>query len=214
MKNILCYGDSNTWGYVPDTGARYPQDVRWTGVMQRALGADYRVIEEGLNGRTTAYEDMRDLWRNGRDYLPACLISHKPLDLLILSLGTNDLKFTDAFGAAKGCESLIMLADMVQNKKESSPVFPDGLNVLIVSPILLGPGIQENPNATLRHAYEASRLFCLEFERVAQLKQVHFLDAAAFAQPSIVDHVHMAPDSHLRLGTALAAKVRDILANT
>ena len=91
MKNILCFGDSNTWGYTPGTGERYAQDVRWTGVLQRELGDHYRVIEDGQNARTSVYEDMWSPWRCGKDALPGTLIAQKPLDLLILSLGTNDL---------------------------------------------------------------------------------------------------------------------------
>ena len=144
MRNILCYGDSNTWGYIPVKCERYPFDVRWTGVLQQELGAEYRIIEEGLNARTTAYEDPWSYWRNGKDYLPACLISQKPLDLLIISLGTNDLKFTGAFGAMKGVETLIATTQMVQAKKESSLVFPNGVKILVVSPIELGEAIDEN----------------------------------------------------------------------
>ncbi|MFZ4768284.1 MAG: GDSL-type esterase/lipase family protein, partial [Roseimicrobium sp.] len=97
MKTILCYGDSNTWGFVPESiteafPRRHPRDVRWTGVLQRELGAEYHVIEEGQNGRTTVHDDPINLHRNGRTYLPACLESHKPIDLVVLMLGTNDLK--------------------------------------------------------------------------------------------------------------------------
>lgn len=211
MKNILCYGDSNTWGFTPLTGERYAPDVRWTGVMQRELGAGWRVIEEGLNARTSAYEDMRDFWRNGRDYLPACLISQKPLDLLVLSLGTNDLKFTGAFGAAKGVESLIALADMVQNKKEDSLVFPHGLKVLVISPIRLGERIAENVDTNLAHSYPESCLFAKYFSRICQVHGAGFLDAAQYAQPLEKDCIHMEPEGHLALGKAAARKVREML---
>jgi len=141
MKNILCFGDSNTWGYTPGTGERYAADVRWTGVMQNALGADYHVIEDGMNARTTVYDDMWSMWRNGKDALPISLIAQKPLDLLIISLGTNDLKFTDARGSARGIDTLITLVNMVQARKESSLVFPNGVKILVVSPILLHPDV-------------------------------------------------------------------------
>ena len=65
MRRILCYGDSNTWGYIPASGARYEPDVRWTGVAQRLLGSDYTLIEEGMNGRTTVYENPLSPGRNG-----------------------------------------------------------------------------------------------------------------------------------------------------
>ena len=92
MKTVLCFGDSNTWGYSPVDGTRYPLDIRWTGVLQKSLGVDYRIIEEGLNGRTTFInEDERPL-RSGSDVLQIILESHRPLDFVIIMLGTNDLK--------------------------------------------------------------------------------------------------------------------------
>ena len=210
MRNILCYGDSNTWGYTPGTGVRYAPGIRWTGVLQRELGSEYRVLEDGLNARTTAYDDPCTLWRNGADTLPPALIAQKPLDLLILSLGTNDLKFTDAFGAARGCEFLIDLAHMVQAKAESSPVFPEKVRILIISPIALGKQISEDPYSTLRKGYQESLRFPEMFARAAQRKGAHFLDAQKYAQPSPVDQVHMSPESHERLGKAVAEKVREI----
>ena len=212
MRNILCYGDSNTWGYVPGKGERYPIDVRWTGVVQQELGAEYRIIEEGLNARTTAYEDPWSYWRNGKDYLPACLISQKPLDLLIISLGTNDLKFTGAFGAMKGVETLIATTQMVQAKKESSEVFPNGMKILVVSPIELGKAIDGSIDSVFCGKYEESRKFPAYFERMCERNNVYFLDAAKYAQPSTVDNVHMEPEGHKALGMAIAEKIREIFA--
>ena len=91
MKHLLCFGDSNTWGYVPGSGQRFPLEVRWPGVLQARLDNDYRIIEEGLNGRTTIHEDPERDGRNGRLFLGPLLESHAPLDLLILMLGSNDL---------------------------------------------------------------------------------------------------------------------------
>jgi lysophospholipase L1-like esterase len=97
MKTILCFGDSNTWGFDPTSittafPARHPIDVRWTGVLARELGPDFRIIEEGQNGRTTVHHDPFNVARRGLDYLPACLESHKPIDLVVMMLGSNDLK--------------------------------------------------------------------------------------------------------------------------
>ena len=210
MKNILCFGDSNTWGYVPGIGARYAPEVRWTGVLQHLLGSDYRVIEDGMNARTSVYEDMWSPWRRGRDSLPVALIAQKPLDLLILSLGTNDLKFTDAAGAARGAEALVSLTRMVQARKESSLVFPEGVRVLLISPIRLHPGIDDLPYSTLRGKYGESLRFSEAYAHTAQLCGVEFLDAAAVAEPSDADFVHMSAQSHQALGRAVADKVQAI----
>ena len=94
MITVLCYGDSNTYGYIPETGMRYPRDIRYPGRLQLLLGEDYAVIEEGCNGRTTIHDDPIDGWKNGLDYLKPCLNSHKPVDIVILMLGSNDLKET------------------------------------------------------------------------------------------------------------------------
>ena len=211
MKNILCFGDSNTWGFTPGTGVRYAPDVRYTGVLQTALGADYHVIEDGSNARTTVYEDPWTPWRLGKDALPIALVAHKPLNLLILNLGTNNLKFTDAYGASKGAETLISLTTLVQARKESSLVFPNGIQILLVSPIEMDPVVANDPFGSLRNGAEESKKFAYYYKHVAEAKDVHFFDAATVAVPSKVDGIHMEPESHRALGLALADKVREIL---
>ena len=97
MKTILCYGDSNTWGAKPilklGSPDRYQYEVRWTTVLQNQLGNDYHIIAEGLNGRTSTFDDpIEGAHKNGKRYLFPCLETHAPLDLVIIMLGTNDLK--------------------------------------------------------------------------------------------------------------------------
>jgi lysophospholipase L1-like esterase len=89
---VLCYGDSNTYGWDSETGGRFPPDVRWPGVLAAELGSGWRVVEEGLGGRTTVHDDPLMPHRNGLTYLAPCLCSHAPLDAVVLFLGTNDLK--------------------------------------------------------------------------------------------------------------------------
>ena len=78
---VLCFGDSNTWGYIPGTGGRYASDVRWTGVLKQLTG--FEVIEEGLNGRTTAFTDAVEPYRSGLDYIAPCVMSQMPLDYIV-----------------------------------------------------------------------------------------------------------------------------------
>ncbi|MDO4555718.1 MAG: GDSL-type esterase/lipase family protein, partial [Lachnospiraceae bacterium] len=92
MKYVLCYGDSNTHGYNPENGFRYPENVRWTGRLANLMGDNYKVIEEGLNSRTTALEPEGEPWRSGAACLEACIRTHMPVDLVILMLGSNDMK--------------------------------------------------------------------------------------------------------------------------
>ena len=198
-------------GLTPGTCARYAPQVRYTGVLQAALGADYHVIEDGANGRTSVYEDPRIPWRLGKDALPIALIANKPLDLLILHLGTNDLQFTDACGAAQGAESLIALTGMVQGYRESSKVFPNGVKILLVSPIRIDPVAANDPFAPLRGCDAQSARFAEFYRHTAQENGVFFFDAASVASPSKIDGVHMDPQAHRALGLALADAVRKIL---
>ena len=135
MKNVLCFGDSNTYGRRPD-GLRYERWERWTGILQQLLGEEYYVIEEGNNGRTTVYDDWIETDKCGLLQLPSALSSHRPLDLVILMLGTNDLK--PRFGApvndiAEGAGRLVKLIQ----KYDFKPRFADP-EILLVSPILVG----------------------------------------------------------------------------
>ena len=103
MQTILCYGDSNTWGCIPLTGAhpprRYGPAQRWPGVLRRELGDGFWIVEEGLNARTTVWDDPLEPFRSGKELLAPCLLTHQPLDLVLIMLGTNDLKGRFGVGA-------------------------------------------------------------------------------------------------------------------
>lgn len=211
MKNILCFGDSNTWGYTPGTAVRYDIHTRYTGVMQDVLGPDYRILEDGSNARTTVYEDLWTPWRLGSVALPIALVAQKPVDLLIIHLGTNDMKFVDAYMASKGAETLINIAKSVHDRKESSEVFTNGnMKILLVSPIEMDPCVADDEFSTLRNGAAESRKFAKYYRHVAEQKGVYFFDAASVAAPSKVDGIHMEPEDHRALGEALAQKVREI----
>src|SRR5918995_379176 len=126
MRTVLCYGDSNTWGYDPATRKRYPPHVRWTGVLADQLG------EEGLNGRTTRWDDPIEPHRNGMTYLRPCVESHRPLDLVIVMLGTNDLKRRFDLSASDIAQSAAVVAETAQRFALTA----DGRNakVLLVAP--------------------------------------------------------------------------------
>jgi len=117
MKTILCYGDSNTWGYNPLTKERYSREERWTGILQKELGEDYEVIEEGLNGRTTVWDDPIEGYKNGKEYLIPCLESHRPVDLVIIMLGTNDLKKRFSLSTFEIANGAKVLVNIVQKSK-------------------------------------------------------------------------------------------------
>lgn len=213
MKRILCYGDSNTWGNIPADGRRYPADVRWTGVAAKLLGDGYSIIEEGLNGRTTSFDDYYVDCRNGRKGLGYALCAHAPVDLIVVSLGTNDLKYTGAVGSYKGLDELLRLIEHADGCYPAAgcSIFPNGVKILVISPIHLYPDIAVlRPESSIYNKYEESLKFAEYFAQIAAAHGAEFLDAAAYAEPSVKDCVHMEPASHLALGTAIAKKIRTI----
>lgn len=111
--NILCFGDSNTWGYKPDKSGRYDENIRWTGLLQKKLGSGYHIIEEGLCGRTTVFQDELREGRRGLDLIGVTVEMHNPIDLMIIMLGTNDCKTrykASASVIAKGLDQVIRKA--------------------------------------------------------------------------------------------------------
>ncbi len=204
MKTVLCYGDSNTWGADPRSDGRYPRDVRWTGVLRATLGADYEVIEEGCRGRTTVWPDPIEGDKDGKAYLPACLHTHDPIDLVIIMLGTNDLKQRFSLTAFDIAEGAGALADMVTKSGNG----PGGCapRVLLVAP---APVTHMTYFAEMfTGAEDKSRGLAAHFHRVAQERGCLFLDAGAVVRSSEADGIHLDPQSHAALGRALAEIVR------
>jgi len=208
MTVIVAFGDSNTWGSEPGVGARFAPETRWTGVMQLELGPAWRVIEEGLNGRTTVFDDPIEPDRRGADYLPPCLRSHAPLDLLIIALGCNDLKqrFSASAGdIANGAERLIQMA-------RAEPVGPRGAPpaIILVAPPPLGR-LSELAEMFAGGAEKSKRL-AARYREVAERNAVGFVDAGEFVVCSDRDGIHFEADQHAILGRAMAVAARMVLA--
>jgi lysophospholipase L1-like esterase len=206
MKTILCYGDSNTWGYDPVTQARHDRDTRWSGALRNALGVGYEIIEEGLGGRTTVWDDPLEGYKNGKTYLIPCLASHSPLDLVLLMLGTNDLKarfHLTAFDIAEGAR---VLAGVVQ----SSGAGPNGRAPRL---LLLAPPPTVNPTAygeMFEGAAEKSVRLAAYYERVARESSCDFIDAGQVIVSSPLDGIHFEAAQHRKLGQAVAQKVKSL----
>src|SRR5579871_2271462 len=208
MPVVLAFGDSNTWGSTPGTGVRMAPDVRWPGVMARALGAEFHVIEEGLRGRTTIFDDDEEEGRNGLVYLAPCLRSHAPLDLVIISLGCNDVKAR--FGAtpeaiAAGAGRLVDLAlGSACGPGDRAPA------VILVAP----PPIDKLTEYAVMFeggAEKALRLLAV-YRALAERRGVGFVDAGQLIRCSPLDGIHYDPDQHAILGPAMAEAVRMMLA--
>jgi len=208
MKTILCYGDSNTWGRNPATQERYARDERWPGVLRQELGDGYLVIEEGLPGRTTVWDDPIEGYKNGKEYLVPCLESHKPIDLVTIMLGTNDLKARFSLSAYDIANGAGVLVDVVQRSEAG----PDGRapQVLLMAPPPLGrlTGFAE----TFEGARRKSRRFSQHYRRVAEEYGCALFDTSNVIVSSDVDGVHLEAEEHRKLGQAVAAVIRNMLA--
>lgn len=208
MKTVLCYGDSNTYGYVPETGMRYPRDIRYPGRLQMLLGDEYAVIEEGCNGRTTIHDDPIDGWKNGLDYLRPCLNSHKPIDIVILMLGSNDLKQTFHLTAEQIAEDAGILVDVIKDFTSEKQGFVP--KIILVSPPEIGIGIKTSPfyGAFSEEAVGESKRFPENYKKVADSKGCIFFNAAQCIYPSKVDSLHLTVEGHKALAEELCKVVR------
>ncbi len=207
MKTILCYGDSNTWGWNPATLDRYAAGERWPGVLGEALGAKYRVIEEGLPGRTTVWDDPIEGYKSGKAYLIPCLESHKPIDLVLIVLGTNDLKMRFSLSAFDIANGAGVLVDIVQ-RSETGPG-GEAPKVLLIAPPPLGKLTDFADMFTGGAA--KSRKFPEQYRRVADELGCAFMDASLVITSSDIDGVHLELRAHRKLGEAVAKRVREML---
>ena len=210
-KHILCIGDSNTHGLCTDPsesadhGNRYNEEERWTCLLQKALGAEYLVIEEGLSGRTCVYDDPDMDSVNLLPVLHALLNSHEPLDLLILMLGTNDSKVkfdTDAKKITKGMQILVEEAKSVPCWGKGGP------KILIVAPVPIEEGVTYPEFSA--DCVEITRALAREYAFLAVAERVNFLDAGG-CELTKVDHVHLTAKGHRQLAERMETAVRGIL---
>lgn len=207
---VLCFGDSNTHGADPGGGERFGRDVRWPGVMAGLLAGEAQVIEEGLNGRTTVWDDPFTDGRNGRAYLLPCLRSHQPIDVLVLMLGTNDVKpmfRAEPYEVALGMQALVDIA-------QASACGPGGSapRILVVAPPRLGDTTAESDLWGFRGRQAALLALAPLYEAAALRRGAAFLDAGAFVGGDPADGVHLSAESHATLAGAIAARVRELLA--
>lgn len=200
MKNILCFGDSNTYGLKPDGTGRFDFTVRYPGKLQAILGGNYHIIEEGCPGRTTIFEDKNRPYKKGSDYITPCLQSHNPLDYVIVMLGTNDCK--SAFKATSG-KIACGLANIIEKIKNNTQATT---GILIISPILLGENIG-SPGYDLefnRKSIAVSKSLANEYSRLAEKTGCDFLDASSIVSASQIDAEHLDELGHSNLAEAVA----------
>ena len=216
-KHIVCFGDSNTHGYCPcpqdcaDGGNRFNEDERWTCLLQKNLGDKYLVHEEGLNSRTTVFEDPLGEGLSGISAIRQVLLTHAPVDLLIVMLGTNDCK--ERFGAsayviAQG------LSRVIEKAKSVSDAWTLGFpNILVVAPPAIREEMQKHPvyGAMGEKAIEKSRALARQYAFVCLSQKVTFLDAGGTAEMNSFDGMHLTRKGHAQLAEKLTAVVREMV---
>lgn len=204
-KRIVCFGDSNTWGYDAITGERFPEEIRWTGALQKELGDAYRIVEEGLCGRTSVFEDPLNEGMSGFTYLYPCLMSQAPVDLLILMLGTNDCKQRFGLTAkniSDGLKRLVL-------KAKSIGAWRGQPQILIVAP---GPIRKEcetsEAGAEMGICSAKSYELAGYYEKMAQEQGCSFLDAGSIVTMNTIDYMHLDEPSHAKLAGRLAEIIK------
>jgi lysophospholipase L1-like esterase len=208
-KAIMCFGDSNTWGFPPDCGARYDRQTRWPGVLQAQLGEDYYVIEEGLPGRNTVWDDPVEGGKNGLKHLVPLILSHMPLDLLIIMLGTNDFKSRFNVSPLDISWSIGRLVKAA--RCSSHPLLGEAPEVLVICPPPLAD-LSRSPFAgILIGAEEKSHQLASVLGAYCKENNIHMFDAGSVVQTSPVDGVHWEKEEHRKLGLAVCAQVRAIV---
>jgi lysophospholipase L1-like esterase len=211
MPRVLCYGDSNTWGSatVPRPDGRYAWPERWPGILAARLGPSWMVIEEGLPGRTTVHSDpIEGAWLNGASYLVPCLRSHRPLDVVVIMLGTNDLKArcgVTPFDIAEGVGTLLTI--LRQAEAGNNAGMPKAM-VVCPPPIRATFGELPEFGDMFEAGHEKSLRLKPQYERVAKLHGAYFLDAGSLITSSAFDGIHLDADMHMRLGEAIAVAIK------
>jgi len=215
-KHIVCFGDSNTHGYCADPsdtithGDRFDETERWTKLLEQQLGGDYLVLEEGLSGRTTVFPDPLHESMDGLGVIYSVLMSHEPVDLLVIMLGTNDTK--ERLGANAACIAIGM--ERLVRKAQSVLCWKDGRpNILLVCPPHIRPEMYENPcSAAMGNGcIEKSEELAPYLKETARVTGVSFLDAEGIAEFNPVDGMHLTAKGHRQLAARLAELIPELI---
>lgn len=212
MKRIVCFGDSLTWGYDPETRTRFSEEIRWTQVMQKLLGDGYTVIEEGQNGRTIATEDPAEGEKNGLKYIGPCMESQSPFDLLIIMLGSNDCKRKFAYSSMDIAGEMQIMLEKVQAYNRFR--CKDAFKVLLISPPYVSDAIRESwlgDSFGYENAVKLTKELAGWYKTLSDMYDCEYLDAAQYVQASDADGCHLDAQNQKKLGEVIAERVKEIL---
>jgi lysophospholipase L1-like esterase len=215
MHQILVYGDSLTWGIIPNSRNRFTFDERWPGILENGLNASglrVRIIEDCLNGRRTVFDDPFKPGRNGLQGLAQRIEINSPLSLVILMLGTNDFQFShpynDAWAAAQGVATLV-------SEIRKAPIEP-GMTIPLI--LIVCPPLIRSPKGSIAPKFHGAEQRCAglaqAYKQIAWDLECHFFDSEIATTSSAVDGIHLDRDQHVKLGNALSKIVASILKNS
>ena len=209
-KTIVCFGDSNTWGYDAQHDCRFPENIRWTGILRNLLGRNYKIIEEGLSGRTSVMDDPLFEGLNGLTYIGPCLLSHSPIELVVIMLGTNDTKERFALTSYNIAQGISRIA-------KKAKLSMAGLNkgytkVLVISPPIIGKSYRHTAigEAMGERCAEKSAQLAEYLEPMLKDEGIHFLNAAMIPMNEI-DYMHLDEEGHKLLAQLVFNKLNGIL---
>lgn len=199
MKKILCYGDSNTFGFNPQNCTRYDKNTRWSGILSKLLENKFEIIEEGMNNRTGFFKNPEGLKQSGSEYLPIYLQNHKDIDICILALGTNDAQFfynLDCQNTKKGLENLISIIKDTNSNTQ----------IIIIPPVKITENILHSGFSLMfnKNSIDTIKQVFPIFEQTAKDNNCFYFDFNKIALPSPYDGIHYSEDSHKIIAEALA----------
>ena len=199
-KRILCFGDSNTWGYVPGMNGvpRYDEDTRWTSLLQKKLNDTYEIIEFGLCGCTSGFAyEVHGVDTNGRDLYPSILFAHLPVDIVLIMLGTNDLKIQNNWQPGDTAKNLDALISITRG-------LAPGTKIILAPATILRKGFESDPELDPATAIESSRLCAKEVAELAKQRDTLFFDTNQFVHELAFDGCHFSAAAHKAFAEGLA----------
>ncbi len=211
-KRILCFGDSLTWGYDPVTCDRFDEETRWPCVLQNLLGDEFAMIEEGQNGRTIATDDPTKGEKCGINYVIPCIESHKPLDLMIIMLGTNDIKSKFNYTAGDVADEMKLFLEKVLSYNHFR--LGDRMKILLIAPPHIGENMSDSrffDKFCNQNAREISMNLASKYKELADSYGLFFMDSAMHVEVSREDSLHLNAENQKKLGLAVFDNVQEIL---
>lgn len=211
IRRIVCFGDSNTWGFNAQNEQRFPEGIRWTSLLANQLGKDFQVVEEGLSGRTSVIDDDLFEGLNGLSYIHPCLMSHSPLELVIIMLGTNDTKARFNYTSFNIAQGIVRLA--VKAKNTTTSFIGNQPQVLVIAPPPIGSsyidaevGKSMGEGCDIKSAQLGEHL-----SELLESQNIHYLNIKGLVEMNTIDYMHLDEEGHKLLAQLVFNKIKRIL---